>query len=303
MSHPDPSASGECCEVIPMLPGLIPHAGQQTATITRVRQMARDTWAVCLHAQQLAQRIIPGQFLMIRPSQGTDPLLGRPFALYNTLCHDGQPADELEFGFVTVGKLTHLMSQWTPGDLVRIWGPLGNGFPVPDCRHLICVAGGIGQTPFLAVIREALGLQSYGQPARTLPRTPQSVTLCYGVRSAAFLAGLDDFEIPGLQMRIATDDGSHGHHGYVTELLQQQLQKQPDGTHVYCCGPEAMMKAVARLCGVSGTPCWLSLETPMACGFGACFSCVTRVREPDGSWDYRRTCVEGPVFSADRLML
>ncbi|MCA9050115.1 MAG: dihydroorotate dehydrogenase electron transfer subunit, partial [Planctomycetaceae bacterium] len=178
----------------------------------------------------------------------------------------------------------------------------GNGFPVPATRHLICVAGGIGQTPFLSVAREALGLQQYGTPPRTADSLPETVTLCYGVRSQPWLAGMSDFEIPGLEVVVATDDGTFGHHGYVTELLNHQLEVHSTDVQVYCCGPEPMMKAAADICELQGVPCWLSLETPMACGFGACFSCVTKVREADGSWDYRRTCVEGPVFPADRLV-
>ncbi|MCA9012681.1 MAG: dihydroorotate dehydrogenase electron transfer subunit, partial [Planctomycetaceae bacterium] len=196
-----------------------------------------------------------------------------------------------------------LMSQWSEGDEVRIWGPLGNGFPVPDCRHLICVAGGIGQTPFLGVAREALGLATYGKAARNLNKRPESVSLCYGVRSKHYLAGLDEFTLGGLDLQIATDDGTYGHHGFVTDLLKQKLTLLDGEVHVYCCGPEPMMKAVAEICRLQSVPCWLSLETPMACGFGACFSCVTKVVEPDGSWDYRRTCVEGPVFKAEQLVL
>lgn len=117
------------------------------------------------------------------------------------------------------------------------------------------------------------------------------------------LAGMEEFTIDGLELKIATDDGSFGHHGFVTNLLKDQLASSRDEVHVYCCGPEPMMKAVAEICKQQSVPCWLSLETPMACGFGACFSCVTKVVEPDGSWDYRRTCVEGPVFKAEQLVL
>lgn len=285
------------------LPGMMFHATQHNAVVDGVRQMAQDTWAVKLRQPDLAARITPGQFFMIRPESGSDPLLGRPFALYDVYCDDsGQPIG-VEFGFVVVGKLTSLMSGWNVGDCVTVWGPLGNGFPSPSVDNLVCVAGGIGQTPFLGVAREALGEHSYGSPARSVTKQPTSVTLCYGVRSKNYLAGLDDFERDGLDIRIATDDGSAGHHGFVTELLQQRLNEIKDSTHVYCCGPEPMMKAVAKICEAESVPCWLSLETPMACGFGACFSCVARVREEDGSWDYRRTCVEGPVFPAEKLIL
>jgi len=287
----------------PTLPGMVLCAKQHVAAVKAVRQMAQDTWSVKIHAPELAATITPGQFFMIRPATGSDPLLGRPFALFDVY-HDatGQPAG-VEFGFVKVGKLTSLMSQWTVGDEVSIWGPLGNGFPIPDCRKLICVAGGIGQTPFLGVVREALGLASYGMPARQLSSRPDSVSMCYGVRSKNYLAGIEEFTIPGLDLQVATDDGSFGHHGFVTQLLKKKLEPDTSGVHVYCCGPEPMMKAVAEICKQQPVPCWLSLETPMACGFGACFSCVTKVIEPDGSWDYRRTCVEGPVFKAEQIIL
>ncbi|MBL8815844.1 MAG: dihydroorotate dehydrogenase electron transfer subunit [Planctomyces sp.] len=278
------------------------NAVQEQATVEFVRPMATNTWVVRLKAPEIAKRMIPGQFFMVRPASGSDPLLGRPFALYD-ICHDSNGVvSGLEFGFVTVGKMTSLMQQWTPGETVQLWGPLGNGFPPVACEHLICVAGGIGQTPFRAVMQEALGNRIYGHPPNRRGAKPVKATLLYGVRSKDYLAGLDDFRIPGLEVQIATDDGTAGHPGYVTELLKQQLNQRTDGVHVYCCGPEPMMHAVATECARRGVRCWLSLETPMACGFGACFSCVTKVKEPDGSWDYRRTCVEGPVFDASTLV-
>ena len=283
--------------------GMMPHAQQYPAHVEGVRKLARDTWAVRIRQPELAERITPGQFFMLRPESGCDPLLGRPFALYDT-CRDddGQPSG-VEFGYVVVGKLTSLMSSWQPGTSVSLWGPLGNGFPVGASRRLLLIAGGIGQTPFLGVAREALGLQKYGRPARVMARQPEEVTLCYGVRSAEFAACLDDFDQPGLRVKVATDDGSLGHHGLVTDLLTEQLRAERRDTHVYCCGPEPMMKAVGDICLAANVPCWLSLETPMACGIGACFSCVTKVRVSDNDWDYRRTCVEGPVFRAEQLIL
>jgi dihydroorotate dehydrogenase electron transfer subunit len=106
----------------------------------------------------------------------------------------------------------------------------------------------------------------------------------------------------GLDLQIATDDGSFGHHGFVTELLQNAIQSETPPDKVFCCGPEPMMEAVQKICLKEKVPCWLSLESPMACGFGACFSCVVPVRQSDGSWDYKRSCVEGPVFPAETLI-
>ncbi|HET6325248.1 MAG TPA: dihydroorotate dehydrogenase electron transfer subunit [Planctomycetaceae bacterium] len=279
-----------------------PDAVQQRVRVLAQRQLARDTYALAIEAPEIAAAILPGQFFMVRAVDCVEPLLGRPFALYDTVIAKGQPVG-VEFGYTVVGKLTGLMPSWRAGDQVEIWGPLGNGFPPPRGNHLMLVAGGIGQTPFLAVAREALGLKQYGQPPRLLSERPRKLTCCYGVRSAEYLAGLDDFSMPGLDMRLATDDGSRGHHGFVTDLLAEALASADRPDSVYCCGPEPMMHATARLCREAGVACWLSLETPMACGFGACFSCVTAVRMDDGEWDYRRTCVEGPVFAADRLLV
>jgi dihydroorotate dehydrogenase electron transfer subunit len=275
-------------------------ARQVQALVVQQDQMARDTFRLRLHCPELARSITPGQFFMLRPTDSTDPLLGRPFALFDTYDEQGEPAG-VEFGYLVVGKLTSLMTHWQAGDAVEIWGPLGNGFPIPGPGHLMMVAGGIGQTPFLGVAREALGERKYGTPARELLEKPSKVSLCYGVRSAEYLAGLDDFNQTGLDIAIATDDGSQGHHGYVTDLLKQSFDSETPPDQVFCCGPEPMMHTVAKLCLEREVPCWLSLETPMACGFGACFSCVTRVKLDDGTWDYRRTCVEGPVFPAQLL--
>jgi dihydroorotate dehydrogenase electron transfer subunit len=157
------------------------------------------------------------------------------------------------------------------------------------------VAGGIGQTPFLAHVRELLGERGYGgDKAR---RRVQRVSLYYGVRTTELAAGVEDFRKAGAAVHLASDDGSIGFKGFVTQLLATHPRPQ----HIVGCGPEPMMKALARLAGDWQVPCHLSLETPMACGVGICFSCVTRVKTSEG-WDYRRVCVEGPVFAADCLV-
>lgn len=290
------------CPTQQPLPGLIATALQQTVRVVEQQPMARDTYRIRLHCPEIAAQILPGQFFMLRQPDENDPLLGRPFALYDIYEENGRPAG-VDFGYIEIGKLTSLMTHWQPGDEVEMWGPLGNGFPLPGEGHLMMVAGGIGQTPFLAVAREALGLRKYGNPPRIPTDWPSRVTLAYGVRTAAYLAGLDDFSMSGLEVRASTDDGSSGHHGLVTDLLAEAFERDTPPNSVYCCGPEPMMHVVGQMCQERNIDCWLSLESPMACGFGACFSCVTRVRMDDGSWDYRRSCVEGPVFAANRLVL
>lgn len=284
------------------LPGLVRNAVQCRATVVEHELMARNTWRMRLHCPEIARQILPGQFFMVRLPGRSDPLLGRPFALYDVYGDSSGQAQGIDFGYVVVGKMTALFESLGPGDDVEVWGPLGNGFPVPPAGHLVIVAGGIGQTPFLAVIREALRRRAYGQPPRELGQTPSRITLCYGVRSEEYLAGVAEFANEGIDVRIATDDGSVGHHGFVTDLLKRLIAEPAPPAAVYCCGPEPMMHAVSKITVSAGVPCWLSLETPMACGFGACFSCVTKVLQDDGSWDYRRVCVEGPVFPAGQLV-
>ncbi len=284
------------------LPGLVSTAVQQMATVVEHEAMARNTWRMRLHCPAIARQILPGQFFMIRSPDRTDPLLGRPFALYDIYTDElGQPAG-IEFGYVVVGKMTGLLESLKTGDQVEVWGPLGNGFPSPPSGHLVIAAGGIGQTPFLAVVREALGRRVYGNPARIPTQKPSRITLCYGVRNIEFLAAVETFRAEGIDVRISTDDGSAGHHGYVTDLVKTVLAAGDTPVSLYCCGPEPMMRAVSKLVLAANIPSWLSLETPMACGFGACFSCVTRIRQDDGTWDYRRVCVEGPVFPADKIV-
>jgi dihydroorotate dehydrogenase electron transfer subunit len=262
------------------------------APLTDNYLLARDTFLLRLHAPELAQAIRPGQFLMLRLVDCSDPLLGRPFAYYDTVLDaQGQPIG-LDIVYLVVGKLTRRLAALRAGDEVEIWGPLGNGFPeLKGIEHVGLVAGGIGQTPFLAYIRQLLGSRGYGgRPPR---RAVQRVSLYYGVRTATLAAGIDDFQAAGASVHLATDDGSRGHHGFVTQLLEQG---EPPG-HLVGCGPAPMLRALTNLAARMQIPCHLSLETPMACGIGICFSCVTRVRTGDG-WDYRRVCVEGPVFDA-----
>ncbi|MEM9354075.1 MAG: dihydroorotate dehydrogenase electron transfer subunit [Planctomycetota bacterium] len=275
------------------------HAAVCQGRVLENVRLARDTYRVRIECRQIAASITPGQFVMIRLPGHSDPLLGRPFALYDTALSPAGEPYALDIVYLVVGKLTGLLSRLDSGDTVELWGPLGNGFSTASTEHLIMVAGGIGQTPFLALGREFLGKRSYGSPPRSVEAASQ-VTLCYGVRTHEYAAGEQDFRDCGVDVRLSSDDGSVGKPGLATGVLQEVLSACPQGQRkrIVCCGPEPMMEAVARIAAETETPCEVSLETPMACGVGICFSCVTRVRQKDDGWDYKRTCVEGPVFDA-----
>jgi dihydroorotate dehydrogenase electron transfer subunit len=268
---------------------------QQTATTIENVQLAERTFRIRLACPDIANALRPGQFLMLRLPGTTDPLLGRPFALYDTVIESGEIVG-LDVVYLVVGKMTGLLAQIKPHEPIEVWGPLGNGFPELGFQEeVVCVAGGIGQTPFLAYARHLLGTRGYGGDAPQ--QRANRVAVYYGVRSSAFAAGVDDFRAAGCEVHLASDDGSLGRQGFVTQLLTSD---RPTGPFIGC-GPEPMLHALAKLTASWNAKCYVSLETPMACGFGACFSCVTKVQTPTGP-DYKRVCMEGPVFDAATLL-
>jgi dihydroorotate dehydrogenase electron transfer subunit len=222
----------------------------------------------------------PGQFYMLAAAErwggGADerPFLPRAFSVLRA-----RPG-RLEFMLEDVGPGTARLCELGPGDRLWVMGPLGLGFAPPDegRRALLC-GGGVGTAP-LAIWQDEL--LAAGLPAPAL----------LGFRDAAHADGAALLRNP----RVATDDGSAGHHGFVTDLLVAELDADPHAT-VYACGPPPMLEAVRALCAARGVPAQLALEAGMACGFGACFGCVVRTR--DGG--YVRLCVDGPVLDADRL--
>jgi dihydroorotate dehydrogenase electron transfer subunit len=273
---------------------------QRTVEIVENVCIARDTFRVRFACPEMARAAVPGQFVMLRLAGCNDPLIGRPLALYDVVDDPSGDPWAIDLVYLVKGKLTSRLAECGTDTHLVVWGPLGNGFTAKACDTLIMVAGGIGQTPFVALGKETLGRRRYGHPSRE-PGIARRVVLCYGARSADYLAGLPDFERAGVELQLATEDGSRGHRGLVTELLEKTLAKTPGNRRIVCCGPEPMMEAVSHIAKRTGTPCEVSLETPMACGIGICFTCVAKVRDAAGNWDYKRTCVEGPVFAAEAI--
>ncbi len=259
-------------------------------------KLAERTYRVRLACPEIAAAIRPGQFVMLRLPGTTDPLLGRPFALYDTILDDAGKPIAIDVVYLVIGKMTSRLPAVEEGQSLEVWGPLGKPFldvGTPD--RVTFVAGGIGQTPFLAFARELLGTRGFGGDA---PRKrTEKVSLYYGVRTASLAAGVDDFRTAGVEVHLASDDGSIGTKGYVTQLLTSHGKTGP----LVGCGPEPMLHALAKVAATWAVPCQVSLETPMACGIGICFSCVAKVTTPDG-WDYKRVCMDGPAFDAAQLV-
>ena len=275
------------------------HAEYLRARIVTHDRVADDTWRIRLDCPAIARAATPGQFAMLRIPDRSDPLLARPLAVYDVFVDESGPRF-VDFIYLVHGKFTTALTTLGAGDELVAWGPLGNGFGTEPADHLLLVAGGIGQTALLAVARERLGKARYGTSPRPVPAA-RRVTFCWGARHAGMFGAVDDFRAAGCDVHLATLDGSAGVRGTVVDLLDGLFAAglpEPRATRVACCGPEPMMAAVGRWAEARGLPCDVSLEAPMACGVGICFTCVAKVRDGQGGWDYRRTCIEGPVFDA-----
>jgi dihydroorotate dehydrogenase electron transfer subunit len=218
----------------------------------------------------------PGQFAMLAAAErwggGADerPYLPRAFSIAR---HEGSDSHYL---LEDVGPGTRRLCELSAGERLWVLGPLGCGFsPPPPDRHALLVGGGAGIAP-LAILQDTLASATVLLGFRDRPRA----------EGAALLS----------DARVATDDGSVGHQGPVTELLARELDRDPLAL-VYACGPAGMLEAVRSLCAERSVPAQLALEAPMACGFGACFGCVVARR----GGGYLRVCVEGPVVDAELL--
>jgi NAD(P)H-flavin reductase len=205
---------------------------------------------------------------------GERPFLPRAFSVLRAPAD----SDELHFLIEDVGPGTKRLSEAEPGDELLVVGPLGRGFTKPaGNRAALLVGGGVGIAP-LAIWQDQLG-NGGGRPL-------------LGFRDEARAAGAALVQEP----IIATDDGSVGHRGFVTELLAEELDETGGERMVYACGPPPMLEAVRQLCEAHLVPAQLALESGMACGFGACFGCVVPTRR-----GYVRVCVDGPVLDASAL--
>ena len=273
---------------------------QLEAELLRNERIAESTYLLRVRAPEIAARAVPGQFVMIRLAGCNAPLIGRAFAIYDILPDDQGSPTEIDLVYLEKGSFTTACAASPLGTKVSLWGPLGNGFPGESCDRLVMAVGGIGQTPMLLLGREALGTQTFGREAGWA----NHVELIYGARRQSLLAGVADFQQAGFQVQLCTDDGSTGTQALVPDVLDRRLEEIGDQetVRVVTCGPEIMMEKVAEVCAKRSIACQVSMETPMACGIGICFSCVAKVKQDDGQWDYKRTCVEGPIFDAEKIV-
>lgn len=273
--------------------------------------LSSDYNVIAIAAPAIASAARPGQFVMLKALPGLDPLLRRPFSLFEILRNDRGEAIGFTVLSKRIGASTRLLYDVRPGDRIACLGPLGRAWPSidPPARALM-VAGGVGLAPFVTL-------------AEALRSRRVSMTLLYGARRAAELFCLDLFERLGVELVLTTEDGSRGERGLVTAPLERALaatmlnaehaehaeeHKRISANsaltvrdHVYACGPETMMAAVAKIAIAHGVPCHVSMERIMGCGMGGCYSCIVPIRSGSGYHNVR-SCVDGPVMAAEQVI-
>jgi dihydroorotate dehydrogenase electron transfer subunit len=259
------------------------------ARVLRNTRLSSDYNVIALAAPEIASHAAPGQFVMVKPARSSDPLLRRPFSVFEILRQDGVVTG-LTLLSKRIGVTTAMLFDAGEGDVVSCLGPLGRPFVLPEPPgEAWMVAGGVGLAPF-ATLADAL--RERGTPA----------TLFYGARSGRELFYEDWFAERGVRLVLSTEDGSRGTHGRVTAPLEQALKKTSADVTVYACGPEPMLAAVAKLAHAHGKPSQVSVERVMGCGMGGCYSCVIPVRDRGGEEHYVRSCIGGPVFAGADLV-
>ena len=276
------------------------------ATVIANARLSSDYSVLSLAAPEVGRRTRPGQFVMVKPAGVTDPLLRRPFSVFEVLRNSAGDVTGVSILNKRAGRSTKKLYELEPGDVVSCLGPLGVPFePVSAPVEAWMVAGGVGLAPF-ATLAESLAAA----------HTP--TTLFYGARTAGELFYLEFFERLGIKLVLTTEDGGqaasrHCVKGRVTGPLEAALKTAAaSGAMVYACGPEPMLEAVAKLAARYNQRCQVSVERVMGCGLGGCYSCVVPVKPTfakatagghgDEHANLVRSCISGPVFDGAELV-
>ena len=262
------------------------------ARVIANRPLSSDYNVLALAAPAIAAAASPGQFVMLRAAGGVDPLLRRPFSIFEVLRDGDGVATGLTILSKRIGASTSLLYDARDGQRVDCLGPLGRPFTMVDPpSEAWMIAGGVGLAPF-ATLAQALRARGVAS------------TLFYGARRAAELFYLDFFRGLGVELVLTTEDGSLGERGRVVAPLDRRLASlEPSAAvRLYACGPEGMLAATARTAMAYGRPCEVSVERIMGCGLGGCYSCVVPMRGDDGAYHHVRSCLAGPVLRGDQIL-
>lgn len=257
------------------------------AVVVDLKLVGADNYILTLKEPLLSRDTRAGQFVEIKIPQ-CNVLWRRPFSV-----HDIHSKEQtLDILFHAVGRGTEALTHLRLGEPIDLLGPLGNHFSHEGVTRAVAVAGGLGIAPFMLMMRELR--------ARQIP-----MTLLYGVGRAEQFCRTDDLAAYA-DVLLTTADGSRGRRGLVTELLEEYLSQQNDfrGVMIYACGPTAMLRRVQEIVEERQLRAQVSVETVMACGFGACVGCAVPMRRPiPGKKEYLLACKDGPVFNIDEIII
>jgi len=262
-----------------------------SAEVMSNHALSADYNVLALAAPAIAEAAAPGQFVMIKAGAGVDPLLRRPFSVFEVLRDTRGRTTGLTIFSKRIGPSTAQIYDARVGQRMACLGPLGRSFTIiePPAEAWM-IAGGVGLAPF-ATLAESLRARNV------------KTVLFYGARRAAELFYLDFFRDRDVELVLTTEDGSLGESGRVTAPLERRLTAQSASASVmiYACGPEGMLAATARIAMKYGRPCQVSVERVMGCGLGGCYSCVVPMRGEDGQFHHVRSCLAGPVLPAEQI--
>ncbi len=244
------------------------------------RKVGENIFILRFHAPAIARPSLPGHFVNVRADRSYYPLLRRPFSIYDV------KGDDVEVVFNVVGRGTEILASKRPGDLLDVLGPLGRPYRFSDTGYstAVIVAGGLGVAPFPLL-------------TRFLKKEKKQIITFLGAQTAKALVpeGL-------VNVKPATDDGTAGHHGTVVDLMDRLLQEEfPERPKLFGCGPNAMLRSLAKAAEDLKIPCEVSLECIMACGLGICQGCPVELRE--NSSRYSLVCTDGPVYNALSIII
>lgn len=257
------------------------------------KEVAPNIYLMKLNAPEIAQEALPGQFIHIRCSKDSYPLLRRPLSIHRADKEKG----EIFILFQVIGEGTKLLADRTIGDDLDIMGPIGNGFNIyPKSKKIMIVGGGIGVAPLLALCEESI-------------RQGKEVRILIGALKKELVIGEENFRNLGAKVDVATDDGSYKYKGLVTDLLERAIKEGWLADQIFACGPKPMLRKIVEISLDNHIDCQVSLEERMACGIGACLGCVCKIKAKEKNnnqnqikYIYKRVCVDGPVFEGSEVV-
>jgi len=250
---------------------------QEGVAVLENTEVSPDIFFLRLKAPKVASTVKSGQFVHLR-IDGGKVLLRRPLSICQT------QGDELHIYYAVVGEGTRMLSKKTVGDIsMDVLGPVGTHWPDEGARAPLLIGGGLGTAPL-------------GKLAHAFRDRGIEPTIIQGAQSKVRLIAVDVHQNAKRDIQYATDDGSHGYHGFVTDLVKKAIAEK-DFDVVYICGPEPMQHAVSRVTQDAGLKTYVSFERRMACGIGACLGCMLPTNQ-----GLKRVCVDGPVFEAGEVL-